>query len=231
MEERQMGIVQKITGVFISPIQTFKAIAEDTEMLKPVVAVLVINMLLTLLVLPEVVDATREALKNSGQQIPADQMRMMITYTKIMTVVGALVLPPFLWLIESLLLLLYNQLSIGQGSFKQFYAISFFAWLPAFLGSAIKTALIPAIGYEQVLAIKTSLALFLPPATKSGFLFILLSRTDFFTIWSLILLALGGAVVMKKDSKGVMAYMLGLWLVLIALMAFIATKTGAGVQM
>jgi len=77
------------------------------------------------------------------------------------------------------------------------------------------------------MAISTSLTLLLPRGTNSGFWYILFSKIDFFSIWSLILLVLGGSIAMQKDGKKLAYYVFGLWLVYIILTALLGAKSGA----
>ena len=77
-----------------------------------------------------------------------------------------------------------------------------------------------------MMSVKTSLALFLPPSIESGFWFVLLTMMDFFTLWGLVLLSLGGAVVMKKEFRNTAPYVFGIWLAYIVVVAYFSSKFG-----
>jgi asparagine N-glycosylation enzyme membrane subunit Stt3 len=83
------------------------------------------------------------------------------------------------------------------------------------------------MGVKKAMAFSTSLALILPRSVDSGFWYIFLSKIDFFNVWSLILLVLGGSVAMQKDGKKLALYIFGIWLVFIVLTALLGAKSGA----
>lgn len=223
MEERQMNIGQRFWGVLASPAETFKVIGEEPRVLFSALIILGLNLLLTVMVLPETRAFTEDFLIKSGNVSP-EMVQTALKGTTISVIIAAIVMPPLIWLVETGLLALYNLFSIGQGKFKQLFAISLYSWLPVLLGTAVRNGLVKVMGAEAMMSIRTSLALFLPAETDSGFLFILLSKADFFVIWTLVLLVLGGSVVMKKDVKGLGFYVFGLWLVYIIAAAFLGSQ-------
>jgi hypothetical protein len=142
----------------------------------------------------------------------------------ISAIVGALLVPPLIWLVQAAILVLFNQISLGQANFKQLYAVSIFAWIPVIIGNLVKSVLIKIMGVEAMTSIKTSLGLFLPTDIKTGYLHSALNSVDLFVVWGLILLSLGGAVVMNKDSKKTALYVFGLWIIYTAVKVVLATK-------
>lgn len=221
-----MSLSQRIWGVIVEPVKTFQAVREDPRGLIPILIVLGINLLLTVVFLPQIKEVAAEALKQAPNMTP-EQISAALKWTGISAMIGAVVAPPLIWLVQAALLSLFNQVSIGEANFKQLYVVAFFAWIPAFIGGLIKSALMAMMGVKKAMAVSTSLALLLPKSTDPGFLYILLSKMDFFNIWSLVLLVLGGAVAMNKDSKKVALYIFGLWLIYIVLTAFFGAKSGA----
>ncbi len=226
MEENSMSMPRRFWGVIAEPMKTFQVIREDPRVLIPIIIVLAVNLLLTIWLLPQIKEISEEALKQAQTMTP-EQIKTALKWTSIASIIGAVAAPPLIWLIQAALLALFNQFSIGAAKFKQLFAVAFFAWIPAFLGGLIKSVLMAMMGVKQAMAISTSLALILPRGTNSGFWFVLLSKFDFFSIWSLILLVLGGSIAMQKDSKKLACYIFGLWLVYIILMALLAAKSGA----
>jgi len=225
MEENVMSMPKRLWGVIVEPVKTFQAICEDPRALVPILAILGINLLLTVLFLPQIKEISAEAMAQAQTMTP-EQIKAALKWVGISAVIASAAVPPLIWLVQAALLALFNQFTLGVGNFKQLYVVSFFAWMPAFLGGLVKTGLMAVMGVKQAMAVSTSLALVLPKGTNSGFLFMLLSKIEVFNIWSLILLVLGGSVAMKKDSKQVALYIFGIWLVYILLTAFLAAKTG-----
>jgi len=221
-----MNLPRRLWGIIVEPVKTFRVICEDPRVLIPIAAVLLINLLLTIGFLPQIKEIAEEAMKQA-QTMTAEQLQAAMKWTGIAAVIGAVAAPPLTWLIQAALLALFNQFSLGAARFKQLFAVAFFAWIPAFLGGLIKSVFMAILGVKQAMAISTSLALILPRSTNSGFWFVLLSKIDFFSIWSLILLVLGGSVAMQKDGKKLAYYIFGLWLVYIVLTALLGAKSGA----
>ncbi len=225
MEENVMSMPKRLWGVIVEPVKTFQAICEDPRALVPILAILGINLLLTVLLLPQIKEISAEAMAQAQTMTP-EQIKAALKWVGISAVIASAAVPPLIWLVQAALLALFNQFTLGVGNFKQLYVVAFFAWMPAFLGGLVKTGMMAVMGVKQAMAVSTSLALVLPKGTNSGFLFMLLSKIEVFNIWSLILLVLGGSVAMKKDSKKVALYIFGIWLVYILLTAFLAAKTG-----
>lgn len=220
-----MSLPERMWGVIAEPVKTFQAIREDPRGLIPILVILGINLVLTFLLLPQIKEIAAEAMTQAQSMTP-EQIQVAMKWVGISTVLAAVLLPPIIWLVQAALLSLFNQISLGEANFKQLYIIAFFAWIPAFIGGFIKSVLIPIMGAKKAMAVSTSLVLLLPRSTDSGFLFTLFSKVDFFSVWSLILLALGGSVAMKKEGQKVALYIFGLWLIYIVIIAFIAAKSG-----
>lgn len=226
VEDTKLTNREKLWGTIVSPTSAFKAIGEDPRILVPALAILAINVVIAWLVIPETLAFTESMLKSSGQTMTPEALKSVLKWTKVSVIAAAALLPPLVWLIQAGLLALFNQLSVGEAKFKQLFAVSFFAWLPPFLGGVIKNALIKVVGMESVMAIRTSLALFLPSSIDSGFWLVLLSKMDFFALWGLVLLSWGGATVMKKDRGKTAIYVFAVWLVYIVLVAYFGSKYG-----
>lgn len=225
MEESSLSLPQRLWGVLAEPVKTFQQICKDPRSLIPILIVIGINLLLTIWFLPQIKEVAAEAMKQTPNMTP-EQIKEALRWTGISAMIGAVVAPPLIWLVQAALLSLFNQISLGEANFKQLYAVAFFAWIPAFIGGLIKSSLMAIMGVKKAMAISTSLALFLPRSMDSGFLYMFLTKMDFFNIWSLILLALGGSIAMQKDSKKVAFYIFGIWLVYIALTAYFTAKSG-----
>lgn len=226
MDEQNLSTVRKLWGVFVNPGPTFKLIGEDPRITAPALLVIALNVALAVLILPETIAYTKSMLESTGQSLSAELLNTTLTWTKISVIVGAALAPPLVWLVQAILLWLVKQFTVGEATFKQLYAVAFFAWLPPFLGGTIKSVLVKISGFDIIMSIKTSLAIFLPPSIESGFWYLMLTMMDFFTIWGLILLSLGGAVVMNKEFKKTAPVIFGIWLIYIVVVAYFSSKFG-----
>lgn len=226
MEEQKTSLPQRLWGIIIEPVKTFQDVCKDPWILIPAAAVLAINLVLTIWFLPQIKEIAGEAM-NQAQTMSAEQVQAALKWTGIAALIGSVAVPPLTWLIQAALLALFNQFSLGAAKFKQLFAVAFYAWIPAFLGGLIKSAFMAVMGVKKAMAFSTSLALLLPRSVDSGFWYIFLSKIDFFNVWSLILLVLGGSVAMQKDGKKLALYIFGIWLVFIVLTALLGAKSGA----
>jgi hypothetical protein len=230
MEEQKMSLPQRLWGIIIEPVKTFQAVCEDPRALIPMAVFLAINLVLTIWFLPQLKDIAGEAMKQT-QTMTAEQIQTALKWTGILAVLASVAVPPLTWLIQAALLALFNQFSIGAAKFKQLFVVAFFAWIPAFLGGLIKSVYMAGEGVKNAMNFSTSLALILPRSVDSGFWYVFLSKIDFFSIWSLILLVLGGSIAMQKEkeTKKLALYIFGIWLVYIILTALLGAKSGAAV--
>lgn len=224
MEDKQLNIWKRFWGVIVKPVPTFQAIGKNPRILVPALVIIAINVLLALLIIPESIAFTESIWESTGQTMPPEAYNTAITASKVSIILAAALLPPLIWLVQAILLSVVKQFTVGEASFKELYAVSLFAWLPPFLGGAIDSLLIKVVGFDSALAVQTSLALFLPSSIESGFWFVMLSKMDFFVIWGLVLLSLGGATVMKRDPRKVGIYVFAAWLIYVIGLAYISAQ-------
>ena len=224
MAETKMSVTQRFWKVLVAPGEAFTAIADDPKILWPGLIIMAISLLLTILVLPETKQFTRETLAASGQG--PDQIALAMKFVVPGALAGSIIGIIIVWLVQAGILALYNQFSVGVASFKQLFAIAVFASVPSIIKSVISTALIKTMGFKAALQVSTSLALFLGTANQTSFLYRFLGQIDLFTIWGIVLLILGGSLAMKKKVAGLAAYYGTIWLVYAVVMALLV-KTPA----
>lgn len=231
MEERPMGIGQKLWGVLVAPGETFKAIGEDPKILIPALILIGINLVLALVVFPETKEMLLSTYKNMSNLPEGIDINKLVSQAQIGVIAATVFLPPLTWLIQAALLALFNAFSVGQAKFKQLYAVAVFAYTPAMVGGILQTILVKIMGAESITKIKLSLGLLLPPDITSGFWYNLLNTMNIFTIWGLILLVIGAAIVIGKDAKKIGAFLGLLWLAYICVMSYVATLNPAAAGM
>jgi len=128
---------------------------------------------------------------------------------------------------------LWGTINFGFGGKAQFGSI-FTVWMYAMLPSVIKTLLGIVVLYAGVAPesfnIKnfapTNLGAFLNPADTNAALYSLATSIDFITIWSLVLVGIGVAIVagVKRSSGYIAAF--GWWAIVVLLGVGIAAITG-----
>lgn len=210
-EKMSMSEGQRLAKIIVGPSQAFEAIRENPRFLVPAVIVLVFSLACTALTLPEILALAKEAMTASGQS--ADQMETILKMTGVSALIGVLITVPLVWLVKSLVLLVYNQLSTAEANFKQLFAVAVYSSIPRIFSQVISTAVVKSAGYKAALQVNNSLGLLMGGNTE-GFLYRFLSQVELFSVWGLLLLILGGSIMMKKRAVNVGIYVAALWLLL-----------------
>lgn len=218
MENSQMNVGQRLWKVIVSPSRAFRAVKEEPGFLIPAAIFIIIIIAATLLVGPETRQYTVELMIKQGA--PSSQIDAALKMMLPMAVIGVAISYPLLWLLQAVVLLIYNQIALGDGKFQQFFAVAVLSSVPTVIHQIIASGLIKGMGIQAAMQVNTSLALFLGSDNQT-FLYRFLAYFDLFTIWGLVLLALGGAIVMNKSVKGIGLYILVLWIILAVAMALL----------
>jgi hypothetical protein len=214
--------VSRLWGIIVSPGRTFKEIKEDPRFLIPALLLIIISLALGCWCLPQskawAVDYYTKL------KMPPDQIARSIKYIPVWMVGMCLAKMPFYWLVEAAMLSIYNQLSVGEARFKQFYALVVYAYIPVYFFNLIFTFVTKFMGFQAALQLSLGPGL-LMGYLRQGFLFYFLSQMDIFSVWSLVLLVFGGAVLMNKRKSGLAIYMTVLWLLYVLFSAWTASTT------
>jgi hypothetical protein len=107
----------------------------------------------------------------------------------------------------------------GKAKFADIFAVSYYAWLPEIFRTILGTIVIFSGEAPESFNIKnfspTNLGVFLDPVETNKALYTLASWVDGITIWRLVLLSIGVAIVAgTKRSSGYIA-VFGWWLLLL----------------
>lgn len=230
--EKKISLWRLMYGVLWgSPVKTLEYIAERPAFWSAAALITILNLLLTMPLLPKIQEASvwamqsmPGAVKLSAAQI--DAYARMVTYA---SAAAAILLPMLIWVVSAALLKLFNSFTGEKASFSTLFAISVFAYLPAVLESLIKTPIMLATEAQKMTRITISPALLLPPpeGLSPGRLYTFLSQLDPFMIWALALTALGTSIAIKVPFRRAAAYIGALWLVFVFTVSFLARSQGA----
>ncbi len=226
--------VQRVVDTFIAPSKTFTDIRRNTSWWLPFALLAVVGYLFSFAALGRV--GIHTIVENSMKQNPKQAERMasqppeqQAQTRKITESVtnGIFYVAPLLTLavncVTALLLWAgFNFVLGGSSTYRAMYAVGIFAWLPSIFKSLL-SILLMFVGDVETFNIQN------PVGTNPGFylgtdasawLKSFLTSFDVFTLWTLFLLGLGGAIVAGvKPAKGY-ALVFGAFLV------FILIKTG-----
>lgn len=218
---QQMNLWQRLVGIITRPKATLEAVVEKPTLLWPALVILLINLGFFAITIPKLQQFTLWLMENSPQpQMPLEQlsqaMSMASTFAAISGGLAAMVIPLFAWLVYAMSFKVINFFVANKTSFKKLFAVAIISYVPTLLGAALRNVLVataPAGDVTAVISVTTSAALALPKG-NIGPLFTALSNIDPFYIWSLALLAMGGAIAMRTTVRitGVMVFIL--WLLI-----------------
>lgn len=215
------GTFRTLLKVITSPGEAFTAAAAAPRLLGSIVLILAVNLAVTLVILPKTREFARITLENMPG-LTAEQIEMSLSAVGITAVAAALAIPLLIWLLEAAYLKLFDQFAVSGTSFKALFTVAVLAWVPALLGNLVKTVLMLMVEAKDVELIQTSLAVILPPEQAAGVLYAVLSKIDPFIIWNLVLLAIGTAVVTKIETRRTALWVIGLYLIYLAVSAGLA---------
>ncbi|MBN2279067.1 MAG: YIP1 family protein [Candidatus Marinimicrobia bacterium] len=217
--ENQVSQLSKIISVFWEPSKTFKALSEKVSVLD-----IIIPLLLTLIVAwvsipyttPIALKEQQAKMESSErfQNLPQEQKdQIMERMDKGGNPVIAYVVSPVAIIIYTLLLALIilmvsNFMLGGDRKFGELWALGLYAGLIDIVASAIK---IPLMVQKGSLKVYTSLAVFMEES--SDFVFNFMTKMDIFTLWKVVVIAIGISVFTRKSLTNPLIIMIVLWLI------------------
>jgi hypothetical protein len=218
-----LNVWERLAGVLTSPRQTFADIVAYPRFAAGLAVLCAVNLLTAILILPKLRTFTLWSL---AQQVPqlgpgaAMAQEVAVGGATFGAIVGALAGPPLYALLMAVLLFFFGFLAKNRTPFRVLYAVGVFAYVPATIASIVTSALIATRPAEQFNQVTISLAMFLP-AGAEGLPHRFLAQVSPLGLWSLALVALGGAVAYKTSFGKAAVYLLVLWAIYVAVAALV----------
>ena len=220
-EKKEMGVFEKIAGIFISPRETFEALDQKPSWLVPFLIIVVMTLGMTMLTRD--IGMQDMMAKFQAREMPQEQIDKIAAQSEGIGKYIQMVLIPVatlaVWAIfAGILLFCGNTLLGGSAKFKKVFSMMSWSSLVGALAIIVNTAIILSKGTTQ--GVTTSLAVLLPVpglSDKPSIFYRLLSKFDLFTIWSLILWTIGLSVIYKftmKKSAGLVIALWAVWIVI-----------------
>jgi hypothetical protein len=198
MESSAFG---RLIGALVSPVATFRSLAERPTWLPPMLVVCLIGLVPGIMANPKIdwEDVVRLQMERSGQEVPAAQLDQAVEmWEKIgpfFTYFGPLMLAVAI-LVFSLVFWGAFTLAGGQPGFKRSLAVVSHAMMPLAVSALLAipvVASVDRIGGEQLQSgsLVQSSAAALASEDAGPVLIALLSKLDVFTLWTVVLTAIG----------------------------------------
>lgn len=207
-EERRLNTVQRLSGMVFNPGETLRDILARPYCLAAALAAIAVTLVTTVLILPKVQAFSAWQIESAapGTVNPED----IAVYVTGASIGGALIAPVVIWLVWALALKFLNMFAGNRVSFGRFFAVSVYAYVPMLLGGLVTAVMIMLSRAENLPYVTTSLAA-LFPGMEIGFVYMLLTRVDPFTLWTIALLGIGGAQAMQVSIRTTVGYLLVLY--------------------
>ena len=241
------GIVGWITGIFMDPSGTFSSIAASLErphptdpvktkdMSKwwlPVLIGIVVTLGITLYTVPTFIapmqaDAIREAVMERGGTEADVEQAMSVSGAMMlpMSIVGVIIVTLIVVFVMAGVVHLLMKMLGGKGKFRHARAVVGWSMLIAALGSLVKLPLMIA---KNSMVVETGPSLFFKNLEPSDRLFKFLSSFDIFTIWGMVVTAIGLAIVYRISKGKAWVAVAILWILVILITTFSPGGFGAG---
>jgi len=213
---KHLNTVRRLLGVVFNPGETFRDIVVRPYSLAVALVAITVSLVAAVLILPKLKAFTAWQLEQmppgamSPQELTAvqDYGAMAVTGAAIG---GAIILPALIWLVCALLLKLFNMFAGNQTSFRQFFAVAVYAYVPVLLGGLVYAVIVLFSRAENFSYVTISLAALLPKM-ELGFTYTLLAQVNPFVLWTIVLLGMGGAQAMQVSIRSTVGYLLALWI-------------------
>jgi len=198
-----MSELSRLSGVFFEPKKTFEDIARRPTWLLPLILVIIFSLVGSFAISQRVgwERVVRQQVESSSraQQLSPEakeqQIAMGAKFASIMAYGGSIVFVPIMYVIIAGVLLGVASGMMSAGlKFKQVLSVVSWGWLP----NLIKGVLMIVVMYmknpddfNMKNPLAFNLGAFLDPTTASKFLYSVASSIDLFTIWAILLIAVG----------------------------------------
>ena len=218
---------ERLMGIFISPVETLADVARKPDFVAPLIlgvlgAIAVTETMLWKIGMERII---RTSIEQSGRasSMSPEQMDQAVHQGAriggILAHLGGIVVPPIaLLILAGLGLLIVNLILGGQTKFKTVFSLICYANLVSLLGSLMAVAVILFGDPDHFNAqnpVPANVGFFLNPREVSKPLYSLASSADIFTIWLLILMAVGLAEGTGRKVKplSILLVYAGFWVI------------------
>jgi hypothetical protein len=207
LQEQTLSIGQLLTTIFTNPAQAFTSLVAKPNWLIPVIIMLVLSLASGYLIQDITTEMTRERIIASEQipeqtkdQILANmeaQAGSPLAYVQMVIVILVVVLVP-IFFVAAVFLLAGNFIFGGESNYKTMLAVYSWGLMVSVPETIIK---IPLMLMNKTIHVYTSLAVLFDTADSQTALFKFANSIDIFSLWRVVLWAIGFGVA-YKFSKG-----------------------------
>lgn len=224
--------LKKIVGVLVEPTKTFEAIARRPTWLPALLVLIALAAAVALLVVQhtDVGDFLRQSAAQSGKPIDAEQLDQSVAiahrFAWIAALLGVVVVGPLTYLAAALVFWLAFKALGSDLDYRRSLSVSTHAFMPWSVQALLAILILYLSGgqltdqqVQRGTLVASNLAAFAPPDTGPAML-TFLGSVDLFSLWSLVLLSIGFAVVAGVSRSKASGLVVSVWLF------YLVLKTG-----
>ncbi|MBW3670516.1 MAG: YIP1 family protein [Acidobacteria bacterium] len=228
----------RLFGVLVSPGETFESIGRKPDWLIPLLVWIAISIAGTMVVMPRLdYEPMYRSMLERNSQLTEKQREQQLdrmmegaelgekwgVYAPVLTV-------PLMFLVVGTVFWGALRAFGAENSFRQSLSVTIYAFTPQLLKAITSTAIASTrTTIDARLAnalLKSNLGAFLTSPTESPVMFALLGSVDLFTIWTIVLLAIGLSVISKFPAGKVAILVVVLYLVVVLVKVGFAALMG-----
>lgn len=221
-EDSATGIAGRMIRTLTSPGRTLPSVRDQStwrDWLIPTLVVVVAGMVAGILTLPAAMDASSEMMQQQLEEMSAEERAMMEQMREAAPAVTLVSIPvvSFLWLfvVGGVMLLVANPILGGEANYGQMLAVTAYASLVKVVQTIVTVPFMVKTG--TVLVVGPSLVL--PEEMLATFAGRVLSGLELFTLWQVLLMAVGTGVMVGCSTRKALVPLLILWAAVIVVQA------------
>lgn len=202
---QKMSLTARIAGIFLDPKKTFLSLEPRPDFIVPLILTALVVFACTWAAWPVIetssLEMMQEKLIDRGmEQNQIDRfLENQQKFGKVWGLAGGPVSTVLIaFIVSGILLFAGNMILGGDSTYKKMLCVYSYASLVGIIGHLIRTFLIMSKGSIQVY---TSLAALFPLDMKDTTIFKIAGIFDVFTIWKIIIIAVGMGVMYRMDYK------------------------------
>lgn len=203
--------MMSLLQVLWSPKATFERLREQGGWVLALIVLTVLTVGITFLQWPFVEKVMLDQFAAMPQEMPEDMLEATMNISKYTAWIGAAFTPALTMFFVGLLLYLLNMILRGEGTYMQFAKAALYSYVPSVIGAIVTTGLLYAANARSYYDMELTGGAFFEE--KTGYLYgFAASFLDPFGIWSLAVLIIGAAVMMRRPAKKAALWIGGAWL-------------------
>lgn len=230
---------ERVMDAFIAPTKTFADLRRSRSWWLPFLILAIFAYLFTMTAMSHVglQHLAESAIHNNPsqneklQQASPEGREQMLHITAIIMQISFFGWPVLVLVLSAVGALLlwvgFNFILGGSATYPGMFAVMMFAWLPSILRSILTTVML-FVGDPESFNINDPIGTnpgFYMPADSSAFLKSALGSLDVFSLWTLALMAIGGAIVARVKIRSGVILVFTTWLIFVLLKSALVAAT------